>query len=53
MQKSSIFGAVFGCTAAAVFIIFYRGLMDSRRALDAAKENEEKEKNDINHVRQV
>ena len=42
MLKSSIFVAVVVCTAA-LCILFFEGLKETRRALDAAKEREKAE----------
>jgi hypothetical protein len=44
LRNSSIFVAVFVGTAAAFVAVGFRGLTDSRRSLDAAKEKEEKAK---------
>lgn len=41
LRKSSTFVAIVVCVAAALFIVLFRGLADSRRSLDAANEREQ------------
>jgi len=50
MRRASIFTAVFACAASALVILFFRGLPDSRRSMDAAREREEKENKNSDEI---